>query len=240
MAPKTYPQQVADLKQEKLALTDEVERLTREVTAFKSISDELEDVKAQLVASYNNNNLRDSSQQAKLTDAIQTAESEAAHARRVIDENTRLVHVNNQLLNRIEEHERVTESVASKDAKIEALVNELSALSTRFTLRERQIQDMVREKEAQFDAQSTELRNLRLAARSGVNEIAQVKEDAAKRVTEAETLVNSFRTYNDKLVAQNTQLKETIARYDATVAHLPDTKAQLLSILNDAPRGEGK
>lgn len=237
MAPKTYPQQVADLKQEKQALTDQVERLQKELEDLQPIRSQLDEANAALVAAKKTSSQGVSDISAQLTDAKQRADSEAAHARRVVDENTRLVHVNGALINRLEVMERTQEFLADKDAQISQLGAELQALSFQQSRREQQITDALRDKEAVIESMSEELRRLRLESRSHPNEIAQVKQDAAQRVDAAEKSVKEYQEAVQWYSAELAKAKAAIKQYHEIVNDLPDTKAQLLSILTPVSAG---
>lgn len=232
MAPKTYPQQIADLKQEKLSLLDEVERLKLEIKSFDSIREENSNLQGLLAEQARENRNLNTGLEAKFRDAVQRAESEAAHARRIVDENTRLAHVNGQLHNQVENAEHRLAGIGNQDTKIQELTHRLSVLSTQQTNRERQLTDLVREKETEIDSMANELRTLRLQTRSYPNQLAQLQQDTERQVSAAAEKVRAFEEYNNKLFAENRDLRQLIREYETVVSNLPDTRQQLVNILS--------
>jgi ABC-type transporter Mla subunit MlaD len=232
MAPKTYPQQIADLKQEKLALLDEIERLRLEIKSFDSIKEQNTNLQGLLAEQAKDTNQSNVGLEAKFRDAVQRAESEAAHARRVVDENTRLAHINGQLHNQVENAEHRLAGIGNQDTKIQELTHRLSVLSTQQTNRERQLTDLVREKETEIDGMANELRTLRLQTRSHPNQLAQLQQDTERQVSEAREKVRAFEEYNNKLFAENRDLRHVIKQYANVVDNLPDTRQQLVNILS--------
>jgi chromosome segregation ATPase len=163
MAPKTYPQQIADLKAERQQLTDEVEKLRGQITHIDSLNEEIERLQGALADSSKIDSQDFVGLQAKLNDANQKADEQAARNRRLTDENSRLAHVNGGLHNGLEKLEHLRETLETKDRTIADLEEKYKVLTQNALNRQRGLAEQAAEITAQLEAQSGQLRELRLA-----------------------------------------------------------------------------
>jgi chromosome segregation ATPase len=238
MAPKTYPQQIADLKQEKEELLDTINSLNKQLEMVSELRDENSNLKEKLGQLSQTEHSDVVTLRAKLNDANQRANDEAAHARRVVNENTRLAHTGNCYHNQLEKLQHEQLAWVEKDNRIAELAAENNRLIESFNLFKRQAIDQVTQANNEASALSNELQQLRMGKRVMENAVEQMKEDSTAIQKQAEERIDFYAKLaseqSQKLVVANA----AIERYRVVVNSLPDTKAQLEGILSTVPDAE--
>jgi chromosome segregation ATPase len=192
MAPKTYPQQIADLKTERQQLTDEVEKLRGQIAHIDSLNQEIERLQGALADSSKIDSQDFVGLQAKLNDANQKADEQAARNRRLTDENSRLAHVNGGLHNGLEKLEHLRETLETKDRTIAELEEKYKVLTQNALNRQRGLAEQAAEITAQLEAQSGQLRELRLAKQRDdriLNEVRAALKDAPDVISSLKYIV---------------------------------------------------
>jgi len=166
MAPKTYPQQIADLKAEKEELLDRITTLNDQLESLPELHAQILELTGKISAQSQQDTQGYATLQAQLNDARQTAASEASHARRVVDENTRLAHVNGLLRNQCEKLQHALDDTSTLDAAFQTVKEQLAEVTARAAQREVQLRDAIIQKETELDLQSRELQQHRLHRRN--------------------------------------------------------------------------
>lgn len=175
MAPKTYPQQIQDLKAEKQELQDQIDRLTAQLSSLPELQAIVEDLNGQLAAKSKEDSQNTGASQAQLTDANQRANAEAARSRRLTDENTRLAHANGEMLNRIEAATHSSDDLRLKEQQIQDMREEFMALAADATRKQQSLLDRNVQLVTEIESASNELRNLRLATQRNEKILNEVR-----------------------------------------------------------------
>lgn len=235
---KTYAQQVQQLKEEKQAHLDEIARLREQLSLLPELQEELAYLREQLTTASKQDSQDTISLKTKLLDANQRADAEAANARRLTSEVARLEREAQSLVATIDSYADASQKLADKDDRIVDLVEQLTRAGINYNTFKQQGMDAIAQAKAEANANSTELRDLRMSVRGLQNRITELGE-------QNNTLAINYAAEKQRLVAELERIDEeritalqVIKRYKYVVDNLPDTKAQLEGILSLIPNDE--
>lgn len=161
--PKTYPQQILELKtQLEDAKTNEADAL-RQASFIPELQQEIDTLKGQLEAVSKEDLSAGALRQAQQTDLQQQIDSNVELARQSALVNQRLTAENQQLLNRLDAIGDTDVRLNQKDADIESLKHALMEANTVLIQRQQQFRDAMADTDTALESQSRELQTLRMA-----------------------------------------------------------------------------
>jgi len=173
--PKTYPQQIQELKQQ---LTDAQEQLTKyqeQVALIPQLNAEIQSLKDNASQASGSDDLAFATVKAQTTDLQQQIDSNAERVRQLALVNQQLTTHNEQLLSQLEGAHALEQRIEEKNAAIETATQNISDLNVAFGRAQRQFRDMIQEKDTVIETQSRELQTLRLATRTNERILADVR-----------------------------------------------------------------
>lgn len=234
--PQTYAQQVQDLKGQNLELHKTIESLNEQLAALPELQEELSVLKGQIVNQSNSST--DRVENIQLNDAKQMVEQSAQQIKVLQQQKTELFNENAALQQRLAEYAVVDQTVANYQFKVDSLGIQLQEAAEQITRTKQQAQDAINQASQQANAASNELRTLRMTQQGFENRIAQLQESTNTLASQSNSMVQAYKEENERLRDKLATAQVAIYGYRKVVNSLPDTKAQLLAILNTVPDAE--
>jgi chromosome segregation ATPase len=165
MAPKTYPQQVAELKQDKEVLQGQVEDLKRQVESFAEVRERVSELELQLAEA-----TRLAGQgygtKAEWNDLKQRAEGNEAAVAHYKKEHAQALQAIEQLESQLDLFGKQSYRLKDLENEKAFLAGELQTANLRTAQGNQQATDQITQLQQALDSQSAELRNLRMMNQS--------------------------------------------------------------------------
>lgn len=179
--PKTYPQQIQELKAQLAAAQEEKNKALEQISLLPELQQELQTLREQLANSSSGDQLTFASNKAKETDLQQQVDSNAQLARKYATDNHNLKVQIEQLESQM--HLMGNERFKNQDLqkKLDLIAEELKAANLRIAAGNQRLRDVASEKDSVIETQSRELQTLRMhtaAQQRILNELRAVLSDA--------------------------------------------------------------
>lgn len=191
MAPKTYPQQVADLKAEKQELLDQNSKLQEQLALVPELQEELKFVKGELEKALA---LKDRSvgTQAEWNDLKQRADGNESLVNDLRARNKGILEYAGRLESQLDLLGKDQFKIKDLENKLEFLAEELKTANTRVAQGNQQKQDEINSLNAALQSQSAQIRSLSLANKSSytrLQELVAVIREAPDVITKLKSMV---------------------------------------------------
>lgn len=238
--PKTYPQQIQELKQQ---LADKDERLSAQMESLALIPElqaEIAELRDQVDNSNNADVQKVRADKATRNDLVQRAEQAEQSNRNLQDKIKMLEYDLAAVETQLSSAKKQATAVLEYEAKVHYLLEQLKAKDADYRALVQQVNDRMREATNGTEQLSRELKTLRLQKdgieKSLVSVQDKYQEDTSKLKAQNELLteeVSRLRTVANKQ-------HNIIAAFKQRLDDVPDIKASLNSLLSLAPRAESE
>lgn len=191
MAPKTYPQQVADLKAEKQELLDQNSKLQEQLALVPELQEELKFVKGELEKA---TALKDRSvgTQAEWNDLKQRADGNESQVNDLHARNRGILEYAGRLENQLDLLGKDQFKIKDLEKKLEFLAEELKTANARVAQGNQQKQDEIIELTKALESQSNKVRDLMMNNRvihSRLQELEAIIREAPDVITKLKSMV---------------------------------------------------
>jgi len=225
--PKTYAQQVQDLKEQKEELLTDIAEFQRQVEFIPELQQEISDLKAQLAEKSKEDRQGAVNSKAQMVDLLQRAESAEQGIRNLQKLNQDLILEKDSLQQQLDILGKERDKNRGKDDKLNLLSEELKASNLRVAVLNQQLRDAQVQYESNEKSLIEELRRVR-ADRELLNRTSmELSQRVADKIVEIENLKNDFSARLTVLFNENKSLKGKIDHFNSLLSKAPDTLDQL-------------
>lgn len=160
--PKTYPQQIQELKSQLTAAQEEKNKALEQISLLPELQQELQHLREQVENSSSGDQLAFATNKAQTTDMQQQIDSNAQLARTYSKANQELKIQVEQLESQLEQRAKQKADMQDLEKKLELTAEALKTANLRVTTVSQRLKDAVGERDAVIENQSRELQSLRM------------------------------------------------------------------------------